>query len=212
MARQHKPSIITLDVMMPGMDGWTVLTRIKGDPDLYSIPVVMLSMLKNKSLGMSLGASDYLTKPVERNVLVSVLKRFLPADKRQNGHVLILEDDPATQELFQRTAERTGWRTAVADNGRIGLERLEEQVPDIILLDLMMPEMDGLEFLAEMRRNPEWKQIPVIAVTAKTLTESDKKQLSEQAQSVLRKGDYAQEDLMNHIRSILTTHYEETPE
>jgi CheY-like chemotaxis protein/anti-sigma regulatory factor (Ser/Thr protein kinase) len=205
-ARKLKTSIITLDVMMPGMDGWTVLSEIKADEELGAIPVVMLSMLKSKSLGLSLGASDYLTKPVERTKLINTLKRFLPEEKQAECSVLILEDDQDTQELFQRTIERQGWEARVAENGLIGLSKLKERMADIILLDLMMPEMDGLQFLSEMRANPEWEKIPVIAVTAKTLTDSDKKQLSEQAQRVLLKGDYPTADLAEQINTIITSY------
>lgn len=209
MARKLKPAIITLDIMMPSMDGWSVLAQLKADPELGSIPVIMLSILKNKSLGLSLGASDYLTKPVDRDVLVAVIKRFLPADPVTSCNVLIVEDEPDIQELFQRTIEREGWNAQIAENGRIGLDKLNEHTPDIILLDLMMPEMDGLEFLSTMRQNPKWQTLPVIAVTAKTLTESDKKQLSQQAQQVLEKGDYSKDDLIKQIRDVLKAYQSE---
>jgi signal transduction histidine kinase/CheY-like chemotaxis protein len=206
MARKHKPAIITLDIMMPSMDGWSVLAQLKADSELRSIPVIMLSMLKNKSLGLSLGASDYLTKPVDKDTLITVIKRFLPADALTPYSVLIVEDEPDIQELFQRTIERQGWTAEVAENGRVGLEKLNNNTPDIILLDLMMPEVDGLEFLSTMRQNPEWKSLPVIAITAKTLTESDKRQLNDQAQRVLEKGNYSRDDLVKQIRDVLKTY------
>jgi signal transduction histidine kinase/DNA-binding response OmpR family regulator len=206
MAQTYKPSIITLDVMMPGKDGWAVLSELKSDTQTADIPVIMLSIVKDKNLGMSLGASDYLTKPIDRALLINVLKRYMPQEKDGNYCILIVEDDSATQELFKRTAEREGWQTMVAENGRIGLDRLAEQVPDLILLDLMMPEMDGLTFLAEMRDNPTWEHIPVIAITAKTLTEKDKQQLNAQAERVLFKADNSPSDLVRQIRGILTKH------
>jgi signal transduction histidine kinase/DNA-binding response OmpR family regulator len=213
LAREIKPSIITLDVMMPGIDGWTILSKLKNDDELKDIPVIMLSMLKSKSQGMALGASDYLTKPVELKSLVTVLKRFVPKGK-QNGNfkILIVEDDKDTQELFQRTAERQGWKAQVASNGKIGLEKIAVLVPDLILLDLMMPEMDGLTFLSEIRKKAEWQAVPIIAVTAKELTEADKKQLSEQAQQVLHKSEYADSDLVEQISKVLATHKEEVSE
>ncbi len=188
---------------MPSMDGWSVLSQLKADPTLSSIPVIMLSIIKNKSLGLSLGASDYLTKPVERDTLITTIRRFVPSDKSDECQVLIIEDDSATQEVFQRIVERAGWQATIAGNGRIGLDKLANGIPDIILLDLMMPEMDGLEFLSTMRENPEWHSIPVIAVTAKTLTEADKKQLNEQTQKILAKGNYSKEDLVEHIQEVL---------
>ncbi|GEM_PF-1105806 len=209
MARKYKPTIITLDVMMPEMDGWAVLSQLKADPELSDIPVVMLSILKNKSLGLSLGASDYLTKPVDRDKLLSTINRFIPQDKLENCHVLIIEDDPDTQDVLQRTVERQGWSSQVAENGRVGLDKLRQHIPDIVLLDLMMPEMDGFEFLSTMRQNADWQSIPVIAVTSKTLTESDRKQLSLQAQKVLEKGNYTKDDLLRQIRNVLSAYHPE---
>jgi len=206
MAREYQPDIITLDVMMPSMDGWAVLEKIKADPNLQKIPVIMLSILKNKSLGLSLGASDYLTKPVDRDRLIATIRRFVPAEKANQCHVLIVEDDPPTQELFQRTVEREGWSAQVADNGRIGLQKIDEQMPDIILLDLMMPEMDGLEFLATIRQQSEWQSVPVIAITAKSLTPADKAQLNSQAQKVLEKGNFSKDALVQQIQDVLKTY------
>jgi signal transduction histidine kinase/DNA-binding response OmpR family regulator len=206
MAELYKPTIITLDVMMPGKDGWTVLSELKANPETADIPVVMLSIVKDKKLGMSLGASDYLTKPIDRNLLLSVLRRYVPKAPGEDYCILIVEDDPPTQELFQRTAEREGWLTFVAGNGRIGLEKIKEKKPDVILLDLMMPEMDGMTFLSELRANPDWVDIPVIAITAKTLTEADKQQLNAQAERVLLKAEHSPSALVKQIRGILDKH------
>jgi DNA-binding response OmpR family regulator len=166
----------------------------------------MLSIVKDKKLGMSLGASDYLTKPIDRNLLLSVLRRYVPKAPGEDYCILIVEDDPPTQELFQRTAEREGWLTFVAGNGRIGLEKIKEKKPDVILLDLMMPEMDGMTFLSELRANPDWVDIPVIAITAKTLTEADKQQLNAQAERVLLKAEHSPSALVKQIRGILDKH------
>ncbi|MDQ7035932.1 MAG: response regulator [Anaerolineae bacterium] len=190
LARQYKPSIITLDVMMPGKDGWTVLGELKADPESADIPVVMISMVHEKKLGVSLGASDYLSKPVDRTLLLTVLNRYVPQAHNEDYHILIVEDDLPTQELFQRTAGREGWLTMVADNGLIALEKVAEKIPDVILLDLMMPEMDGMTFLSELRANPDWQHIPVVAITAKTLTEADKRLLATQAERVLLKAEH----------------------
>ena len=201
-AKDFHPTVIALDVLMPSMDGWAVLQSLKLDPELADIPVVMLSIMNDKSLGFAMGASDYLTKPVDRNTLVSVLKRHLPAGNK-NRSILIVEDDPNTQDLFLRTAQREGWTGRAADNGRLGLERIKEEMPELILLDLMMPEMDGFEFLTELRKAEAWREIPVIVVTAKNLTDEDMAQLSANAQKVVQKAEFTPTNLVAEIRRIL---------
>jgi len=185
-AREIQPDAITLDVLMPGMDGWAVLTALKDDEALSDIPVIMVSILEDHNLGYSLGAADYLTKPVEHARLLSVLRKHCPA--KGSGPVLIVEDDTATREMIRRMLNKAGWRTAEAENGLVGLERLAEEVPAAILLDLMMPEMDGFEFLARLRNNKAWRSIPVIVVTAKTLTADDHKRLKGSVKMLVEKG------------------------
>lgn len=201
-AKESNPDIILLDIMMPTVDGWTVLSRLKEDDTLKYIPVIIHSMVNDKARGFSLGATDYLSKPVDRNVLSTVLKRYV-GNREENFNILILEDDPNTQDIFKRTAEKQGWSADVAGNGRIGIEKLKKAIPDIILLDIMMPEMDGLEFLDTIRQQPEWQKIPVIAVTAKVLTEDDKIQLRAQAQRVIQKAEHTPSDLAVQIRELL---------
>ena len=185
-ARELRPDAITLDVLMPGMDGWAVLAALKDDEALSDIPVIMVSMLDDRSLGYSLGAADYLTKPVEHARLLSVLHKHCPA--KGPGQVLIIEDDAATREMIRRMLNKAGWPTAEAENGLIGLERLAEAAPAAILLDLMMPEMDGFEFLARLRKKQAWQAIPVIVVTAKTLSAADHKRLKGSVEMLVEKG------------------------
>ncbi len=201
-AQDTNPDLILLDIMMPTVDGWAVLSQLKENPDLQHIPVIIHSMVNDKARGFSLGADDYLRKPVDRNVLTTILKRYIDGD-HTNFNILILEDDPATQDIFKRTAERQGWQAIVAANGKIGLDAMQRQTPDIILLDIMMPEMDGLEFLATIRANPLWTHIPVIVITAKVLSEDERHQLNNQAQRVIQKSTEQQADLTLQIRDVL---------
>jgi CheY-like chemotaxis protein len=204
LARQERPTAITLDVMMPDMDGWTVLRALKADPVLHDIPVVMLTMVDDKSKGYTLGATDYLTKPVDRDKLHAALERFGSADA--SGAVLLVEDDRPTRDMMARTLEQSDWRVIEAVNGRDALDRLAQEKPQLILLDLMMPVMDGFEFLLEMRANSEWKDIPVIVLTAKDLTEEDRRILSGRVEQIIEKGARSHEQLLGMVRRLVAHH------
>jgi GAF domain-containing protein/DNA-binding response OmpR family regulator len=194
-ARELKPDAITLDVMMPGLDGWAVLAALKADPDLADIPVVMLTIVDDRNLGYALGAAEYLTKPIDRERLLRVLKKY-----RRDLPVLVVDDDPALRELLRRTLEGKGFVVAEAANGREALERLGETTPGVILLDLMMPEMDGFEFLEEMRRDEAGRRITVIVITAKDLSAEDRQRLNGRVERVLQKGAYTREALLAEVR------------
>jgi signal transduction histidine kinase/DNA-binding response OmpR family regulator len=204
LARQERPTAITLDVMMPDMDGWTVLRALKADPALHDIPVVMMTMVDDKSKGYTLGATDYLTKPVDRDKLHAALERFGSADA--SGAVLLVEDDRPTRDMMARTLEQSDWRVIEAVNGRDALDRLAQEKPQLILLDLMMPVMDGFEFLLEMRANSEWKDIPVIVLTAKDLTEEDRRILSGRVEQIIEKGARSHEQLLGMVRRLVAHH------
>ena len=202
LARKLHPQAITLDVMMPGMDGWSVLTTLKADPELADIPVVMLTIADNKNLGYALGAAEYLTKPIDRERLASVLLRY-----RGNAATtaLVVEDDDASREMVRRVLQAEGWIVIEATNGREALERLADGHPGIVLLDLMMPEMDGFEFLSAMHTHPEWASIPVIVVTAKDLTAEDRKRLNGHVSRVLQKGHYQRDELLEHVSKLVAS-------
>jgi len=202
LARQLRPDAITLDVMMPHKDGWTVLSELKADRDVSEIPVIMVTMIENKNMGYSLGAADYLTKPIEADRLVAILNK--QRRDRPNGpsalRILIVDDEPSVRTLLRRILERDGHAVAEAENGRVGLQRVGENVPDLILLDLTMPEMDGFEFVGELRKNDAWQAIPIIVVTAKHLSTEDRAKLSRSVQNVLQKGAYSMDLLLGEIR------------
>jgi GAF domain-containing protein/DNA-binding response OmpR family regulator len=197
-ARELRPDAITLDVMMPGMDGWAVLSALKADPDVADIPVVMLTIVDDRNLGYALGASDYLTKPIDRERLVTVLEKY-----RRDLPVLVVDDDPVLRQLLRRMLEPEGYTVVEADNGRVALERLREVSPSVVLLDLMMPEMDGFEFVAEFRRDPRWREIPIVVVTARDLSREDHERLNGSVQKILQKGEHDRDQLLAQVRELV---------
>jgi CheY-like chemotaxis protein len=201
LARRLKPAAITLDVMMPGMDGWAVLTALKADPELAHIPVIMLTMVDDKNFGYALGAAEYLTKPIDRGRLSALLGKYRCEAPRCS--VLLVEDDVTTREMMRRMLEKEGWTVAEAENGREGLARMAESEPQLILLDLMMPEMDGFEFLTELRQNPAWRTIPVVVITAMDLTPEDRQRLNGSVTQILQKGAYSRDELLEEVRQLV---------
>ncbi len=206
LARKLRPNAITLDVMMPGMDGWEVLNRLKQDPDLAHIPVIMLTLVEDKDIGYSLGAAEYLTKPISRDQLTAVLRKYRA--ERPPFSVMVAEDDERTRELVTRMLNKAGWQVIEADNGEMALRCLDKYQPDLILLDLMMPEMDGFEFIANLRKHQKWRQIPVVVLTAKDITIEDRVWLNNRVDTVFQKGAYHRDELLRHVRELLakTTH------
>jgi signal transduction histidine kinase/CheY-like chemotaxis protein len=202
LARTLEPDAITLDVMMPGMDGWMVLTALKNDPVLAPIPVVIVSMVDEKNMGYTLGAADYLSKPLDRKRLSVVLGRYRQEQGR-DFNVLLVEDDARTREMLRRTLQKAGASVIEAENGQIGLERLSECRPHLIVLDLMMPVMDGFQFLAELRKLDGSHEVPVVVTTAKKLTSKDYDDLKGSVERILQKDAHTRENLLNEVSSVL---------
>jgi CheY-like chemotaxis protein len=196
-AREVRPAAITLDVLMPDLDGWTVLAALKGDPELADIPVIFVTIVDEQTKGYALGATDYLVKPVDRERLAQVLTRL--CGDRPSRRLLVVEDDETTRAVIQQALERDGWAITPAENGRVALARLAEARPDAILLDLLMPEMDGFEFLAELRRRVSGRDIPVLVLTAKDLTEEDRRRLNGEVERVIQKRAYGREELLQEV-------------
>ncbi|MCW5554049.1 MAG: response regulator [Verrucomicrobiae bacterium] len=200
LAKQLHPAVITLDVMMPHLDGWSVLNALKGDPATADIPVIMLTIVDEKQMGFALGAADYFTKPIDFQRLAKVLHKYRHAGAAQQ--VLVVEDDAATREMLRRTLEKDGWQVSEAANGRLGLEQLQSRMPGVILLDLMMPEMDGFEFMRALRERPDGRLVPVVVITAKDLTEEDRRRLNGQVAKILPKGTTSSEELLAELRAL----------
>jgi len=197
LAKELKPDAITLDVMMPGMDGWSVLTALKADPELSAIPVIMVSMVNDRNLGYTLGATDYLIKPIDRERLTAVLQKS--GAGRRSCLVMVVDDDLATREMMVRQLHKKGWQVLEAANGREALEIMHRYLPGLILLDLMMPDMDGFEFVAELRKREEWCSIPVIVMTSKDITETDRQRLNGYVEKIFQKGTYDRQSLLHEV-------------
>jgi CheY-like chemotaxis protein len=203
LARAEPPDVITLDVLMPELDGWGVLSALKSEPALASIPVVMLTITDQRNLGFSLGAAEYLTKPIERAQLSAVLARY----RRPAGSgVLLVEDDPATRAVLRRSLEKEGWLVSEAENGRVGLERVAAERPALVLLDLMMPEMDGFEFLEGLRSREPTDTPAVVVITAKELTDDDRRRLNGGVRDVVQKRSQDVELMLEDVRIRVAAH------
>ena len=200
-AKEYHPIAITLDVMMPDIDGWTVLAALRGDPELADIPTVMATIVDERRHGMTLGAVGYLTKPIDREKLVDLIAKY----RAPSGptRVLVVEDDAMQRERIRSWLEPQRWLLIEAENGRLALDRLRECIADVIILDLMMPEMDGFQLVAEMQKHPVWNQIPIIVVTARDLTVEDHARLNSGIEMVLRKETFSPTTLIERVRQVV---------
>jgi CheY-like chemotaxis protein len=201
LAKTLKPDIVTLDVMMPDMDGWDVLAALKANPETREIPVVMLTIIDEATRGYALGAAEYLMKPIERDTLLSAISRV--AGKTRKPCVLLIEDDESTRAMVRQMLDGHSVALTEARDGEEGLERLAESRPDVILLDLLMPKMDGFEFLEALRAKESNLDIPVIVVTAKDLTAEDHERLSGAVSRVLEKNALGGRALLSEIRNVV---------
>jgi PAS domain S-box-containing protein len=203
LAREHRPQAVTLDVLMPRMDGWRTLKELKADVELRDIPVIMVTVLNERGMAIPLGAADFMTKPIDRQRLAAILRNYC-AD-RSRASILVVEDDLPTLEALCRSLASMGYTAHAALNGRTGLDWLTNYPapPDLILLDLMMPEMDGFEFLRELRQRPALADVPVIVVTAKELTAEDIGILNGQTERIIAKDQAYLTELTAAVRERL---------
>jgi signal transduction histidine kinase/DNA-binding response OmpR family regulator len=198
-ARQFHPDAITLDVMMPDLDGWAVLAALKGDPTLADIPVILVTIVDEKQRGYALGAVEYMVKPIDRERLATLLLALCG----DTGHVLVVEDDATTRASLRQALTDTGWKVDEAVHGRAALAWLAQARPDAIVLDLVMPELDGFEFVAQLRRRPEWRGIPVVVVTAMDLSETERRRLNGAVERVIQKSAHAGGELLHEVGQAL---------
>ncbi len=195
VAREHRPDAIILDIIMPHQDGWSVLRTLKSDPELCTIPVILATILADRELGLSLGAVEYLTKPIDTDKLI----RTIEACGGGNRDVLVIDDDQASREFLRRILVKRNWKVHEAGDGIRGLEMMKRLLPRLVLLDLLMPEMDGFQTLSEMQRIPELQNIPVVVVTSKDLSANELRWLRDQAVAVVNKGANSRSQLVEAL-------------
>jgi PAS domain S-box-containing protein len=200
LARELHPAAILLDVMMPSMDGWTVLSELKADPAVCDIPVIVISMIREKGLAYSLGAADYFTKPIQWGRLRQVIERFRSAV--EPGAALVVEQDPEIREALQSTLAAEGWQVATAADAAEAVARLAERRPDLLLVNLELPEGDGFALLRQLRNEPQWRTIPIIALAEGALPEGERARLRGQVRQVIRTGEDSSEELVAELRRI----------
>jgi len=206
-AQELHPAVITLDVLLPDMEGWAVLRALKDSPELAHIPVVMLTMMNDKVQGFALGATDYLTKPIDRAHLMSILEHSIGRQSVggnvTNEYILVVEDDSATREMLRRMLEHAGWQVLEATSGRLALEHVQRRRPALILLDLMLPELDGFEVLHELQAIPASQTVPIIVVTAMDLAPDVQQRLKGSVERVVQKGAGHQEQFLDAVHNLV---------
>jgi signal transduction histidine kinase/CheY-like chemotaxis protein len=213
LAKTLLPDLITLDVLMPGMDGWTVLTTLKSTPALAHIPVIMLTIVDDWKTGFALGAVDYLTKPINSERLVELIdfhRRDRIVQDSAGDYILIVEDDAALRELLHRNLDRAGWEAIEAADGRAALAQIAKRRPGLILLDLMLPELDGVQVIDELHATPAGQSIPIIVLTAKDLTPAEHQRLNGSVAQILQKGTYSSEELLRNISDLALAYTQHT--
>ncbi len=198
LAPEIRPHVVILDILMPEDGGGGVFARLKAEPSLASVPIVLLTMSENTELGFALGAADFVAGPIEDGSnLLPILAKHSPI--RSDNPIMVVEDDGPSRDVVIRLLEREGWTAIAAENGRRALDLLKTHKPSVILLDLLMPELDGFSVLREMRANPDWRDIPVVVLTSLDLTGEVRRFLQDQAERILQKGRYTKEELLKEV-------------
>ncbi len=209
LAKKLRPDAILLDVKMPGMDGWRVLSTLKNNSLLSDIPVIMTSIEEDRNKGYALGATDYLVKPVGREQLATILNKYQIGDQSQHL-VMVVEDDKITRDIMTNMLKKEGLRVFKAENGKVALQHIKEKKPSLILLDLLMPEMDGFELIEHLRENPNWRSIPVVVLTATKLSTEDQARLHGYVDFIFQKETHNSEELLGGIQKQIAAAMHET--
>ncbi len=202
LARRLRPKVICLDILMPDMDGWSVLAALKEDADLMQIPVVIWSMTSDRQRGFTLGASEFLMKPVQRDQMIMVMDKYV--HNRKDHEVLVIEDDSSASELVARLLRMEGYSVTLAPNGLAALSYISKKMPALVLLDLMMPDMDGFEFIDELKKLDVWNEVPVVVLTSKAISDEDRGRLNGYVKSIIQKNAFNPQTLLLKIQNYLS--------
>jgi CheY-like chemotaxis protein len=197
--RRLSPAGVVLDILLPGIDGWEVLAQLKADPRTAPVPVVVVSMLDERGRGFALGAAEYLVKPVAKEQLLAALSRAVARPERKPT-VVAVDDDPLAIELVRASLEPEGWTVLGAATGQEGLALIRERQPSVVLLDLLMPGMDGFEVAEALRAEPDTRSVPVVILTSKSMTREDKERLQGRITYVARKAEFELSGLAGLLR------------
>ncbi len=205
LAKEHKPAAITLDILLPDVDGWEVLTRLKRDELTSDIPVLVVSVVDNPELGTALGALDYFVKPVDAKDLVNRLSNFNFKQKAggRQACVLVVDDEAANREWLKHVLEPAGFQVTLATGGQEGIELARSRIPDVVMLDLMMPEVNGFEVVEALSGHEATRSIPILVLTAKHLTNADIGKLDGRVSTILRRGSSGAADVLNQLQVVL---------
>jgi signal transduction histidine kinase/CheY-like chemotaxis protein len=205
-ARVQQPAAITLDILLPDLDGWEVLTRLKNDAATSKIPVIVVSVVDNPELGIALGALDYFVKPVPAGELMTRLAKFkIGHAAGKQPTVLVVDDEAANREWLHRVLEPAGFIVVMAEGGQEAIDIARATPPDLVMLDLMMPNVTGFDVVEALRAQPSTQNIPIMVLTAKTLTESDIRQLNGHVSTILRRGSTGASDLLSLLKQVVAT-------
>ncbi len=202
-AKEIRPAAITLDIMMPGKDGWQVLQELKSDPETQDIPVIILSIVDDKKTGFSMGAAEYIVKPVDKEVLLRKLRHLERITMIKK--VLVVDNDPDTVEMVGNVLGEAGYQVSTAYNSEEAIRSIQDSRPDLIVLNLTMPEVSGFDVIEYIKTEDAVKDIPLILLTAKDLSEREAEELNGRIRGILNKGLLAEEDLLRELRDIVST-------
>jgi CheY-like chemotaxis protein len=205
-AREMRPFAITLDISLPKLDGWSVLNALKREPITADIPVIVVSIVDNRDFGLVLGATEYLVKPIDHERLRTLLHGLDGVRPHGDGTVLVVDDDPAVRDVISSVLVDDGWRVETAEDGAAALQAIERERPTAMVLDLMMPRIDGFEVLQAVRGQPSTRDLPIVILTAKDLTDEDRQRLARNAERVILKQALRIEDLRDEVRSLLAAY------
>ena len=198
-AQRLRPDAITLDVMMPGSDGFETLVALRKNPATADIPVIILSIVDQKQVGFALGATDYLIKPVRKPMLLETIRRHVPAPADEDSSILLVDDDPKALELLQEALRSAGYEVQSVRSGDRALEVLANKVVGAILLDLLMPGMDGFQVIRHVRQEPALKDLPIVVMTAKNLSREEIALLNRETQGLLQKNGSWKQQLIAEV-------------